>query len=419
MKFRYAGQSLFVLLTLPAGIAFSIGALAPLFVILERYFATGKLSPFILQFEAESARAVLSTIAGGAMTALSLTYSLVLVVFTLAAGNIGPRLLKRFTSELVNQVTAGIFGGTFLYAVGTLYFIQQDFVPKITVFMAGVLAILSVMQLIYFVRHVSQSITIDDEIAEITNTLITTLRQLHDTNEDKQEIPDTLAFNAEIPIGSTGYIGSIARDTLLRIADKNDLVIKINKQTGSFVLANEPCILLSREVDEAVRGEICSCLSIERSRSSGGTVEFSINLLVEISLRALSPGVNDTFTAIAAVDSMSSAFSEVANMQLDQICVVNDDGVVRVILANESLKEMFGGAFHPLRRASRSNILMSQSLARVYSRLFLSGSKNVKDIMRKHATLLMRDIQESDFLEEDIASVREIMPQDLLSASNE
>ncbi|MCB1440634.1 MAG: DUF2254 domain-containing protein, partial [Nitratireductor sp.] len=79
--------------TVPAFIALAIGAVSPLIIFLEMNFAKGNLSPWAMHFDADTARTVLSVVAGGAMTALSLAYSLVLLVFTLAAGNIGPRLL--------------------------------------------------------------------------------------------------------------------------------------------------------------------------------------------------------------------------------------------------------------------------------------------------------------------------------------
>ena len=107
---RQLHTPLVMLLTLPAGIALALWAMAPILALLERGYLDDPYAILGFSFAPDTARNVLAVFAGGAITALSLTYSLVLVVFTLAAGNIGPRLLKRFTSEPVNQVTAGIFG---------------------------------------------------------------------------------------------------------------------------------------------------------------------------------------------------------------------------------------------------------------------------------------------------------------------
>ena len=176
-----------VLLTLPAGIALSLCVLPFTTMALDVYLAGCGALPAVLRFSEETARTLLTVVAGGAMTALSLTYSLVLVVFTLAAGNIGPRLLARFASEPVNQVTAGILGGTFLYSLTTLVFMKAGFVPGFTVAGSGALAIISVVQLIYFVRHVSESVSVDSEIADISHRLTKQLEMLVAASADDEE----------------------------------------------------------------------------------------------------------------------------------------------------------------------------------------------------------------------------------------
>lgn len=414
MRLKFFSKTLIVLLTVPAGIALGIGILAPLIVLLERNLATGGWSPFVLQFSAESARTVLSVIAGGAMTALSLTYSLVLVVFTLAASNIGPRLLKRFTSDLTNQVTAGIFGGTFLYSLGALFFIQEGFVPKITIFFSGLLSILSVMQLIYFVRHVSQSVTIDDEIAEITDKLIDALNEFRDKNNgDGEEEAKALEFKHAISCAEAGYIGAIDEKGLCKLGRENNTAFKFSFPAGHFVLLEETLFVATRPLSEEVEEKVRSMVTMEDARSAEQTVGFSVNLLVEIALRALSPGVNDTYTAIAVVDSMSNAFGAVAKRDFGASIRRSNDDEVRLILPTLKLPELFDTAFHPLRRAARDNILMCQSLARAYARLyFASGSENKKAI-KKHAGLLLRGLRESSHFDEDIKSVRSILPSQL------
>ena len=145
MDLTFLRRPFVVLLTVPAGIALLIGILPFALLLIEKQFFPVAANIAILQLDFESSRTALTVVAGGAMTALSLTYSLVLVVYTLAAGNIGPRMLERFSSDLVNQITAGIFGGTFLYALISILLLERAFVPKITVIGGGLLAILCVM----------------------------------------------------------------------------------------------------------------------------------------------------------------------------------------------------------------------------------------------------------------------------------
>ena len=402
--------------TVPAFIALAIGAVSPLIIFLEMNFAKGNLSPWAMHFDADTARTVLSVVAGGAMTALSLAYSLVLLVFTLAAGNIGPRLLKRFTSDIVNQITAGIFGGTFLYALVTLHFVEQSFVPKFTIAGAGFLAILSVMQLIFFVREVSKSVTIDDEIAEITARLKNALSRHYDNLEPEPENPPEVdEFEEEISCNKAGYLASLDHDGMVSYAAKNDLVFKLLKRPGDFVVPGEPLLETSRKLDDEAHDEVLDLISIESARSDQGAMAFSANLLVEIGLRALSPGVNDTYTALAVVDSLSNAFGSVADIETSQSSRKDDDGVVRVVLAESPVAQLADNAFRHLRLASTGNVLMAQGLARAFSRLHALGERAIATMVEEHAELMLDDLEATVRSESDIRTVRNLLPRGMVA----
>ncbi len=399
-----------MLLTLPALIALSIAALSPIVVAVEQSISFADKTPFILRFEADSARGILSVVAAAAITALSLTYSLVLVVFTLAAGNIGPRLLKRFSSDPINQFTAGLFGGTFLYALVTLIFVQTEFVPRITIAGAVLLAILCVFQLIFFVRHVSQSVTIDDEIAKITQQLGSALADHLRKLEEVNDLPDTDCPH-ELNAGTAGYVGAVNEAALVALAAQHDLTLRLEKPPGQFVLGDEVLLVMSGTVDDEVADEIRSLIDIDHARSQTRPIEFSIHLLVEIALRALSPGVNDAYTAIAAIDSLSSAFATIADENLRPLCILDEDDTARLIMPELSVKSLVGQAFHPLRRAAADNLLVAQSLARALARLQAVGGAAMEDIIEKHAALMVRELERAGHLDHDIGSVTEYLPE--------
>ncbi|MZR32038.1 DUF2254 domain-containing protein [Sneathiella litorea] len=425
MNFTFLRHPFIMLQTVPAGIALSIGAMALVIGYLETYWEPAILKPYLQELAPETARTLLSIIAGGAMSALTLTYSIVLVVFALAAGTLAPRMLKRFTSDFVNQMTAGIFGGTFLYALFSLTFIEPDFVPDITILGAEILAALCVMQLIYFVRNVSQSVAIDEEIAGITSSLKSALEDRRKRREEQEGVQklkekkiDKLDF--EIMAGKPGYLGMINERKLIEIAAEKDITLQIRKPMGAYTLAEEVLIKATAELDEDTVETIQKQVTIRPARSADSPVEFSINLLLEIALRALSPGVNDTYTAIAAIDSLSDALSQAATQDDAEAFVRKDEeGNIRLLVQELSLANLINQAFHPLRQASGSNILMAICLARVYSRLCATCGKNVQDLLTKHALLLIREVEKTDHLPEDIESVVEVLPPFIRKANRE
>lgn len=405
-----------VLLTVPAGIALIIGLSPFVLAPLEHLVFPSGVALFGLQFDENGARSLLSTIASGAMTALSLTYSLVLVVFTLAASTIGPRLLKRFTTEWVNQVTAGLLGGTFLYALMVLAMLKPSGVPTLTVAGAIVLSMLSVLQLIYFVRHVSQSISIDEEVAEISQRVTNQLVEMHERGERRDDTPRSGSFELPIKADRAGYVGWIDESDLIAVARKNQLAVWLDVPSGGFVLAGETLARVRGDASEEVCTQIGKEITIELSRAEHRTAEFSIDLLVEIALRALSPGINDTFTALAVANGLCNAFAAICTEGFAPLVVRDDEGEVRLVLAAMTMTHLVGQAFHPLRQASHDNVQMAEGLARTYARLYSVGSEEMREVMAYHARLLLRDLSTAGHLQHDMDRVRNALPYELREA---
>lgn len=426
MNFAFLRHPFVMLQTIPAGIALSIGAFALVIGYGESFWSLRALDPYLQDLAPETARTILSVIAGGAMSALTLTYSIVLVVFALAAGNLAPRMLKRFTSDIVNQVTAGIFGGTFIYALLATTFVKSDFVPNLAILGAEVLATLCVMQLIYFVRNVSESVAIDDEIAAITKKLKAALdarnksRGEEENKERKKAVEKVDDFVFDITAGKPGYLGSLNEDKLTEIATKADVTLEIQKARGAYTLGEEVMIKATKELDEDTVDSIQKQISIRPSRSEDSPIEFSVNLLLEIALRALSPGVNDTYTAIATVDGISDALSQADTQEAATASIHKDEeGNIRLMIPQLSIGNLINQAFHPLRQASGGNILMAICIARAYARLCATCGKGVQNLLTEHALLLIREVEKSNQLPEDIESVVEVLPPAIRKAVRE
>jgi uncharacterized membrane protein len=273
------------------------------------------------------------------------------------------------------------------------------------------------MQLIYFVRHVSRSVTIDDEIAEITKKLKNALEsrnQAAKTTEDEESEGPEHDFKYEICAGEPGYFCSLAENKLIEIACKEDIQLLVNKPMGGYTLSEEPLFKVTKELDEELVEAIQKTASIQASRSEDSPIEFSINLLLEVALRALSPGINDTFTAIAAVDSLSNALSNaVVSGNMSSSVLKDEEGTHRIFMPEFSVEHLINQAFSPLRRAASKNILMSQCLARAYARLYVSAREEVQEQLKEHALLLVRGLKQADHFEEDINSVLNNLPKDI------
>jgi len=398
--------------TVPGLIALALWAFSLATLWIDRTFPEFASShPFKLFYtDYETAKSVLSTVAASAITTLGLVYSIVLVVFTTAAGNIGPRLLQRFTSDTVNQFTAGLFGGTFLFALTILHQTDANSVPSMSIAATFFLAGLSVLQLIYFVHHASSSVTIDVEVAEIANQLERDIGALVDDEQGlddyKKEPPSKKSFVDHVKANKSGYITYIDVPSLVELARQHDLFIKLCHGHGSFIVSGIRLVSMTRKLDDADREElveeICSAIRVSESRSPESDIEFSTNLLIEIALRALSPGVNDTFTAVACVDRISSALVRPVRKGLRDHIRSDDDSIPRLYLPGMTLKDLINSVFHPFRRAAADNVLMTKHLLDALGRLHAIGDDEACELIKHHADTVIAGIKKEGLLKADL-----------------
>ncbi|MEM8750648.1 MAG: DUF2254 domain-containing protein [Pseudomonadota bacterium] len=358
----------------------------------------------------ETARSVLSTVAAASITTLGLVYSIVLVVFTTAAGNIGPRLLQRFTGDAVNQFTAGLLGGTFLYSLTILHQTDSAYVPSFSIGITFFLVSLSVLQLIYFVHKASTSVTVDEEVAEIARQLEEDIDRLVDDEEGldeyEQDPPDDKDFKYTVKSAKAGYITGVDIARLVALAEEHNLFINLAHGQGSFLIGGIKFASINRELSdndfEELAHEIHEAVTVSNSRAPSADLEFSTNLLIEIALRALSPGVNDTFTAVACVDRLSSALERPVRQGLRDHIRADDGKIPRLRIPGVTLEDVIDAAFNPLRRAAAGNVLMTKHIIDALARLNQIGDDAACKLLSHHADLIMEGSRSHGLLKADL-----------------
>src|SRR5258708_11464100 len=119
---------------------------------------------------ADAERQVLIAIAAAVITVIGVVFSITILALTLASQQFGPRMMRNFVRDIGNQVTLGIFVGTFVYSVlalGSINSLSRTFVPHLSTSVAEALLLLDLGQLIYFIHHIAKSIQLPHGISEI------------------------------------------------------------------------------------------------------------------------------------------------------------------------------------------------------------------------------------------------------------
>jgi uncharacterized membrane protein len=261
------------------------------------------------------AQVILSSIATSIMTVVSIVFAILLMTLTLASTQFSPRILISFVRDRTTQRTLGVFLGTFTYCMAALpaaRTLPHPFVPVATVTGAMVLALVCVGWLIYFINHISQSISVNhivDRIARETELVIDEFMpyprdpfQLPDRSE-----PSSAEHWAPILNRQSGYIRYVDINRLVALAKAYRICVHLERRVGQFVPAGVPLMRMSKPERAPADGarHLIAAVDIGPARTMQQDVEFGIIQIVDIALRAISPAVNDPSTAISCVDQLS------------------------------------------------------------------------------------------------------------------
>ncbi len=273
----------------------------------------------------EGARSLLSTIAGSMITAASVTFSLASVALSIASQQYGSRVLRNFMRDRITQVLLGAFVSTFLYSVLVVRAIRGSnssggFVPAIAITVAIVLSLISLVMLVYFVHHVSESIQASHIVSTIWEGMAEAIPQLYPSGPGKplsaqassQKVVAIESRTINAP--KDGYLQTIDLDILLEIAAKSDLFIKVLPKPGDHLVRHMPIAdaLSASPIGDETAKRILGAFTVGTARTPAQDVRYHFQQLTDVVVRALSPGINDPFTAINGIDVLASALALLA-----------------------------------------------------------------------------------------------------------
>ena len=300
----------------------------------ERLAAIAWLHPA----QPDGASNMLTVIAGSMIGVASTVFSITIAAVVYASGTYGPRLLTNFMENRGNQLSLATFIGTFVFSLGVLRTVRSDsenetigaFVPQLSLLVAYLLMALSIAVLVYFLNHIPASIRINSVLQGIGERLIADIR----TRFPHPASPagtDDRSEGLAITANDTGYVQQIAFDALEQVGASAGATIRLTVRAGDFVHGQVPLVLWCNGgapgSDELAR--LRAAFTLGGMRTPAQDLHFLIDELVEIALRALSPGINDPFTAITALHWLGAATAELAARDLGEDSLADPDGRLR------------------------------------------------------------------------------------------
>ncbi len=336
--------------------------------------------PRIFGVGAEGARAMLSTLAASMMSVMGITFSMTLLALALASSQYTSRILRNFMRSRVTQVTLGTFAGIFVYCLIVLHTIRTGdapFVPSLAVFFAFVLAFGGIAVLIFFIHHIASSIQASNIIASVAQETDASIDRLlpkildqgPDEDEGRNQVLEPLDERTwyPVPAAVSGYIQSVNIDALLGLARDRKTVVRMERGIGAFVVQNTALasLALTYPPDQDMNAALNGAYSISRHRTIEQDPAFGIRQIVDMALKALSPGINDTSTAVMCVDYLTEILARLACRQFPPSRRYEGE-TLRVIAIVPTFEGGLAEAFDQIRGSAAGNVaIMARMLGAI------------------------------------------------------
>jgi uncharacterized membrane protein len=386
------------------------------------YHGSISIPSWLIFGSADSSRLILTSLAAAVITVVGVVFSITIVTLTLASTQFGPRMLRNFIRDRGTQFTLGTFVATFVYSTLVLISIgpgsgKDAFVPHLSIAVSVGLVTLSMGVLIYFIHHIATSIQLPEVIASIAGDLSRAIDaetpEARMTLETGPSVPELLRRLQEgggtVPAPSSGYLQFIRHQTLIGLAIERGAVIRLLHRPGHFLVAGHPmAVVLPPDAADAVTRALRRAHITGPNRTLAQDLPFAVDQLVEIAIRALSPAVNDPFTAMTCVDWLGDSLCKITT-RWHPIRVHRDGhGYVRVITAHVSYERLVERAFEKIRQAGRGMpAVMIRQLEALTKIIDHTSTSEQRELLLAQAAMILRSSEESVPEPADLADIKQ------------
>ena len=338
---------------------------------------------------ADGARGILTTVGGSMLSVAGIVFSITLAAIVFASGQYGPHVLPQYRRDRFAQCTLGIMLAVFAYAMSVLYAVQGGevaLVPRLAVVGALVLTAAGMVMLVLFIAHMLGMLHVSNIVARIGTVAMRLMdREMpepHDTppEETRAQAPVvghgagwlTDEGDYVLRAKGTGYVLTEATAQLVKLAHARDIRIDVLVRPGDYVTPLTPVMRLSAPVaddDQEARKQLRSALAYGAKRTPDEDVAFMLDELCAVGLRALSPGINDPFTATDVINQLTAVTERAARGRPLDAFWRDEDGEARVRRPVLTFGDVVRLGFDRIASDAATNVTVAPVMAAAYDSL--------------------------------------------------
>lgn len=351
----YLGQSIFVSTLLAIGVILIDSKMIPLLDYIPSFLLTS----------VELAKLILSTLAGSLLTITTFTFSTIMVVLTMYSSEFSPRVVNNFLTDKTTMKVLGVFIGGFFYCILALFFMRNAFseYAVLSATIAVVYAALCIFYFVLFVYRVSSSIQATKLISRLYDESYTIIERALKYRENQESLDkyELGVFRSKLEIISdrNGYLELIAFKNILNILKDKEVKIILRADIGEFISRNQEVASLyynEKQIDEDLEKKILKEFSIEEERIAYNDYRFSLQKIVDITLRALSPGINDPNTAIHCINILGVLLSKLGEIKGNYTVIRQEDSKAELVFEDFDFKEDLYFTFYQIIHYGKEDI---------------------------------------------------------------
>lgn len=379
-------------------------------------------STLVLSGSVSDLRTMLVTLATTVLATAGVVFTLLTLPLSTVAAQYGSRLLRLFLGDRITQFVLGMFVGTFIYCTSAATSVPQLGLqqpiqpqgPQITATVGLLLMLATFASLILLIQHVSTMLQAPNiaaaagaELLDVVGTEIRDeVRSGDDLSQTGQGALELLLETAAYPVcvRDTGYIQYIDPEYMLVLARESNLVIRLLHKPGHFVWSGTVVALVwpAGRVDERLDEQIRHAFRLGNLRTPTEDVEYAVNQLVEMAVRAMSPAINDPFTAMTCLDHLRNGLALFAQRGEEDPNLYDRDGQLRLVAEPVTFGGLLSAAFDMLRHASCDNASVLLHMLEVIDAIGQeTKSPGARQKLRRHVGLIQAESQAGALIEED------------------
>lgn len=325
-------------------------------LLVERY---REFFPDILLTNVDLAKTIMGELAGALLTMTTFTFSTILVVLTMYSSQFSPRTLKNFIHDPVTWRVLGIFLGGFIYNTLSLLFMRDDLYETdvLSAFVGILIVFICLATFAYFIHHIATHVQVGKLLNELEADASRVIddyskKQKHDMEIKANWRPDGIAET--IKAQQHGYIQFLHFDKILECAEKENLEIEILQKIGAYVHEETELFRIYRKED--IQTDTKKFVSIGQERTSSQDIDFAIQKMVEVALRAISPGINDPNTANGIIIRIGRLLGKMSHLKTGAIVMADGEGHPRINYHFFSYEDILYRTFHQLAHYGKADV---------------------------------------------------------------